>query len=263
MLAGAATTKEVGRAIVDHAMRALGAQAGVLRVPTDQGARLQCLAVGGTPSVFSRDQLPVEGTPQGQVFRTGAAMVLHQGDPVAERFGWLRSRDEDYKDIASVVMEPLSGNHSVLGVLAISFGSNHEFTDSERRFLKTMVGLSAQALERAQLLEQEQQARADAESARERLALLSEVTRLLNASLDPAVVLTQLMDLVVGKLADACAVLIPNDTGLVPLMVRGADLILGQATERVDRDPTIAYSSNSAAITAYRTGEPQMTDSDP
>ena len=95
-------------------------------------------------------------------------------------------------------------------MLVFAFVAQPEPSDPELRFLSTLAGLTAQALERAQLFEQERQALRDAESGRERLSLLSDVTKLLSSSLNPTTVIHRTMNLVVGRLADACVVEVPG-----------------------------------------------------
>ena len=95
-----------------------------------------------------------------------------------------------------------------------------EPSEPDLRFLSTLAGLTAQALERAQVFEHEREALRAAEAGRERLSLLSEVTRLLSSSLEPTTVIRRTMSLVEGRLADSCIVQVPGDSGLVRLDVR-------------------------------------------
>ena len=115
------------------------------------------------------------------------------------------------------------------GVLTLAFVASPEPSEPELRFLSTLAGLTAQALERAQLFEQERQALRDAESGRERLSLLSDVTKLLSSSLDPTTVMRRTMNLVVGRLSDACVVQVPGENGLQRLDVHGAEAFASPA----------------------------------
>ena len=125
----------------------------------------------------------------------------------------------------TVVTEPLKGSGGPLGVLALAFVARSEPSEPELRFLSTLAGLTAQALERAQLFEQEREALRKAEAGRERLALLSDVTKLFSSSLDPTTVIQRTMSLVVGRLSDACVVQVPGESGLQRLDVaRDGDL---------------------------------------
>ena len=60
------------------------------------------------------------------------------------------------------------------------------------------------------MFEHEREALRAAEAARERLSLLSEVTRLLSSSLEPTTVIRRTMSLVEGRLADSCIVQVPG-----------------------------------------------------
>jgi hypothetical protein len=129
----------------------------------------------------------------------------------------------------TIVTEALVGSAGPLGVLALAFVASPEPSEPELRFLSTLAGLTAQALERAQLFEQERQARRDAESGRERLSLLSDVTKLLSSSLDPTTVMRRTMNLVVGRLSDACVVQVPGESGLQRLDVQGSETFTSPA----------------------------------
>ena len=120
----------------------------------------------------------------------------------------------------TIVSEPLIGSVGPLGVLSLAFVGQPEPNEPDLRFLSTLAGLTAQALERAQVFEHEREALRDAEAGRERLSLLSEVTRLLSSSLEPTIVIRRTMSLVEGRLADSCLVQVPGDSGLVRLDVR-------------------------------------------
>ncbi len=157
----------------------------------------------------------------------------------------------------TIVSEPLTGSVGQLGVLTLAFVAQAEPTEPELRFLSTLAGLTAQALERAQLFEQERQALRDGESGRERLSLLAEVTRLLSSSLDPTTVIQRTINLVVGRLADACVVQVPGESGLQQLDVPGT----GSGSEKARRlisDDDVPFDCDAPAAIAFRTGRSQL-----
>ena len=78
-------------------------------------------------------------------------------------------------------------------------------------------------LETRVLHRQERAARAAAEAAAARAALLAEASRVLGASLDSATALAQLARLVVPRLADACVVELAAGGGFVPAAAAHAD----------------------------------------
>ena len=61
----------------------------------------------------------------------------------------------------TIVSEPLIGSVGPLGVLSLAFVAAPEPSEPDLRFLSTLAGLTAQALERAQLFEHEREALRD------------------------------------------------------------------------------------------------------
>ncbi len=261
-LAAATTPVDVARAAIAGGRRALGAQSAACRVPVAGERSLQCLASSGHPSLLARGDVPVDFTPSGAAFFEGRTLTRSVGasqdlgdDLAAELVP--RVVAELHEPI-TIVAEPLLGSVGPLGVLVLVFVSPPELDESELRFLSTLAGLTAQALERAQLFEQERQALRDAESSRERLSLLSEVTTLLSSSLDPTMVMQRTMSLVVGRLADACMVQVPGENGLHRLDVQGADSLDDADVQRLIGAEEMAFDSDAPAAIAYRTGRAQL-----
>jgi GAF domain-containing protein len=259
-LAAATTPSEVARAAIAGGRRALGAQSAACRVPVAGERALACLASSGHPAVLSRRDVSVEHSPSGSSFVTGRTVVTTLGateEPGADMVSEIAAGVlVDLNEPITVVTEPLAGSVGSLGVLALAFVGRSELADTELRFLSTLAGLTAQALERAQLFEQERQALRDAETGRERLTLLSEVTKLLSSSLDPTTVMERTMKLVVGRLADACVVQVPGENGLQRLNVAGGDSTTGQP---LIEDGDIPYESDAPAAIAYRSGRAQLS----
>jgi GAF domain-containing protein len=164
----------------------------------------------------------------------------------------------ELREPVTIVTEALVGSAGPLGVLALAFVASPEPSEPELRFLSTLAGLTAQALERAQLFEQERQARRDAESGRERLSLLSDVTKLLSSSLNPTTVMRRTMNLVVGRLSDACVVQVPGESGLQRLDVQGSVTLTSPAARRLVGPDTVPFDSDAPAAVAYRTGRTQL-----
>jgi GAF domain-containing protein/anti-sigma regulatory factor (Ser/Thr protein kinase) len=157
----------------------------------------------------------------------------------------------------TIVSEPLIGSAGPLGVLSLAFVAQPEPSEPDLRFLSTLAGLTAQALERAQVFEHERDALRDAEAGRERLSLLSEVTRLLSSSLEPTTVIRRTMSLVEGRLADSCSVQVPGESGLVRLDVRESGPASSARTGK-RADDVLPFSSDAPAAVAFRTGRTQL-----
>ena len=266
-LAAATTPGEVARAAIAGGRRAIGAQAAACRVPLAGGRALMCLASSGHPSLFSRGDVKVSGTPVGTAFSSGRRVIdtLGAGDiPAADISSELVPRVlEELHQPVTVVSEPLIGSVGTLGVLTFGFVAAPEPTEVELRFLATMAGLTAQALERAQLFEQEREALRDAESGRDRLSLLSEVTRLLSSSLDPTAMIQQTMTLVVSRVADACVVQVPGENGLARLDARGNGPFASDAALAAIGPDTVPFDSDMPAAVAFRTGRMQLSVTPP
>ncbi len=260
-LAAATTPGDVAHAAIAGGRRALGAQSAVVRVPAAGERGLACLASSGHPALLSRSTVPLEGSHTGACFthnRTGVASIDAE-DGVREDVAVeivARVLRELPKPV-TIVSEPLMGSVGPLGVLSLAFVAQSEPSEPDLRFLSTLAGLTAQALERAQVFEHERDALRDAESGRERLSLLSEVTRLLSSSLEPTTVIQRTMSLVEGRLADSCSVQVPGESGLVRLDVpESATASSARAGQRVY--DVLPYDSDAPAAVAFRTGRTQL-----
>ena len=258
-LAAATTPGDVAHAAISGARRALGAQSAVVRIP-DQGAQaLFCLASSGHPSLLSSGMVPLEEGHSGACFTHGGTVVatIESGDDVGEDFEHelVPHVLAEVDGPVTVVSESLVGSVGALGVLSLAFVGQPEPSEPDRRFLATLAGLTAQALERAQVFEHEREALRTAEAARERLSLLSEVTRLLSSSLEPTTVIRRTMTLVEGRLADACVVQVPGGNGLVRLDVRGPRV---QAEPHDGGTEEVRFDSDAPAAVAFRTGRTQL-----
>ena len=118
--------------------------------------------------------------------------------------------------------------------------------------------------ERARHLQAEQQARAAAEKAQQRLALLAEATSVLAATLDVDESLSRLADLVVPQMADWCMVEIVEREGQVR-RVAGAhvDPARGALLRRAEQLQPDARTDASPFARVVRTGTPLLLHSGP
>jgi GAF domain-containing protein/anti-sigma regulatory factor (Ser/Thr protein kinase) len=261
-LAAATTPADVARAAIAGGRRALGAHSAACRVPATGGRTLMCLASSGHPALLARRDVPVEGSPSGWAFTLERTQLSSYGvgEPIAgdTAHELLPRAVEELGRPVTIVTEPLLGSVGALGVLTFVFVAQPELSPTELRFLSTLAGLTAQALERAQLFEQERQALRDAEAGRDRLSLLSEVTRLLSSSLDPTTVMQRTMTLVAGRLADACVVQVPGENGLQRLDVRGVGPFASVEAQHLICPPETPFGCDAPAAIAYRTGRAQL-----
>ncbi|HEV7887878.1 MAG TPA: SpoIIE family protein phosphatase, partial [Acidimicrobiales bacterium] len=131
-----------------------------------------------------------------------------------------------------------------------------------------MIGVSADITARAEaeytqavLFAAEQEARAEAEAARDRLAFLAEASEVLSSSLDYRATLSQVAHLAVSRLADWCSVDVVEEEGdafttVVVAHVDPAKVAMAQNfRDRYPPDP----DSDQGVAGVIRSGEPQMT----
>jgi GAF domain-containing protein/anti-sigma regulatory factor (Ser/Thr protein kinase) len=262
-LAAATTPGDVAHAAIAGGRRALGAQSAVVRVPAVGERGLACLASSGHPALLSRSMVPLEGSHAGACFtngRTGVAGIPAENEVREDvTFEIVARVLRELPKPVTIVSEPLIGSAGPLGVLSLAFVAQLEPSEPDLRFLSTLAGLTAQALERAQVFEHEREALRDAEAGRDRLSLLSEVTRLLSSSLEPTIVIQRTMNLVEGRLADSCSVQVPGETGLVRLDVRdpsrASSALAGTGKSGYD---VLPFDSDAPAAVAFRTGRTQL-----
>jgi GAF domain-containing protein len=261
-LAAATTSDDVAREAIAGGRRALGAQSAACRVLVPGERALSCLAASGNPALLSQGPVPLEHTPSGSTFTSGRTIVTTLSAPVDVDAPMSPEVVPEAMvalgEPVTIVTEALVGSAGPLGVLALALVASPEPSEPELRFLSTLAGLTAQALERAQLFEQERQARRDAESGRERLSLLSDVTKLLSSSLNPTTVMRRTMNLVVGRLSDACVVHVPGESGLQRLDVQGSGAFTSPAAQRLIGPDTVSFDADAPAAVAYRTGRTQL-----
>ena len=260
-LAAATTPGDVAHAAIAGGRRALGAQSAVVRVPVAGERGLACLASSGHPALLSRSMVPLEGSQAGLCFthsRTGVAGIAGEDDVREDVAVEIVARVlRELPKPVTIVSEPLIGSAGPLGVLSLAFVAQPELSEPDLRFLSTLAGLTAQALERAQVFEHEREALRDAEAGRERLSLLSEVTRLLSSSLEPTTVIRRTMRLVEGRLADSCSVQVPRESGLVRLDVREPRPASSTRAGKDGQD-VLPFDSDAPAAVAFRTGRTQL-----
>ena len=259
-LAAATTPGDVAHAAIAGGRRALGAQSAVVRVPVTGERSLWCVASSGHPALLARGMVPVDEGNAGICFsraRTVVGTIESVENLDTELAAEVVPRVvAEMAEPITVVSEPLVGSVGQLGVLTLAFVNHPELSEPDLRFLSTLAGLTAQALERAQVFEHEREALRAAEAGRERLSLLSEVTRLLSSSLEPTTVIRRTMSLVEGRLADSCVVQVPGDLGLARLDVqesRGSE-----ADSPGSEFEGVAFDSPAPAAVAYRTGRTQL-----
>ena len=199
-LSRAHTSMQVAGVILSEGLRAVGAGVGRLFLADDTGAEL-CLIPSpqaSNASLPSSRRIPVSAElPIAEAFRAGQGLYLTLAEGSSPKpYGLPRGR---YKAVAVV---PLRVDPHCLGMLSLGFTEPRAFPDDERAFIQAIAQQTAQACDRARLLEAEQRARLEAEARQQRADFLSEASAILVSSLDFTTALTRIAHLVVPRFAD-------------------------------------------------------------
>ncbi len=179
---------EVARVIVEQAVAALGAQAGVLAVRADDDETLEIGHAMGYPRAVLApwNSIPLsDRTPLGVATLTGVPVVVSSVPERDARFPMLAAAASSFP--ASITV-PLPLGDRMLGALGLSFAEERPIAAHDTAFLLALGRLCAHALHRASAFESEQLARASAEAAAERTAQLQSVTAALSQALTTAAI---------------------------------------------------------------------------
>jgi signal transduction histidine kinase/HAMP domain-containing protein len=175
-LSGALTRDEVARVILTEGIAMLGAVAGTVVVVNEDGTVLELLDAVGYPAdvvgQWQRFALTAP-TPLSRAVQTGRPVLLESRMAGVGDYPALTAMEQVFGD-GAIAAFPLLVHNQVIGGLGLSFQKPRSFTPGEVALVTSLVQQCAQALDRAQLYQSEQQARADAQEAvRARDAFLS------------------------------------------------------------------------------------------
>ncbi len=182
-LAEALTPAAVAETVLRESLASLDASGGVVALLDGRVRQLEVIHTSGysAASVDAWKTLSIDArVPVSDAARECRMIVVTSPQDLADRYPALVSVSQANGNGAWVAI-PLMIDARCSGVLAFSFGSARTFNEADQAFLLNLARLCAQALQRAQLFESEQNARADAEYANrakdEFLAVLSHELR--------------------------------------------------------------------------------------
>lgn len=210
----ASTATDVSDTCLEHALLAVGAEAGFVVLSRAEGVSVDLVSSRG----YSPDELAAWGR-YALDSDVPFARAIASGEPV-----WAVSA-EDMADFAlgekavdvGWVSLPLRTGAGVRGALHLSFRTPREPTEAERRWLQAVVSQCALALERSRLFDAEQLLRRRSER-------LHGITAALSNSLTRADVASVVLDEVgaaVGADATALATVVEERQQVTPLAWRG------------------------------------------
>lgn len=217
-LSEAVTPTQVATVTIQHVLGATDAVAGALLLVS--GDHLEPLhgQDGGTVEPWSSFPLAID-VPVCVTARTGEPVFLGSIEERDERFPLMALFPTKHQALATV---PLALEGRTIGVMALSYATPRIFDADDRDFLLAVGQQCVQAFERARLYEAEQEARAAAEEAEDRLAVLDEAGTILAAALGYRERLGALARFTVPRLADACSIHVVSDDGTLRMVASAA-----------------------------------------
>lgn len=252
---------EVVAAVLEWGVAALGANAGLVALVTRDGQEIEIVGTNGYGShtMDKWERFSVDDPyPLSDVVRGGKSIYLGNRAEWDVKYSPLKGEVENAFQ-ASVSL-PLAARQRVFGAMQFSFATTRDFTESDQAFLNELCRQCALALERALLLEDLEQARANAEVSQTRQEFLSRASVLLAESLDYQTTLDAICHLAVPNLCDWAAVQMVNPNNengvLLNLAIAHADPAeIEWVREAQRRYPPDMSRTDSPAVRAITTGE--------
>jgi PAS domain S-box-containing protein len=155
-LSQALTPTQVAEIVLTQGLSTIGINTGLIALLTNEGAEFELVAaIGYSAETIARVRRELANSGQTEL-------------------GLYPALIEENSHAAWVIL-PLVVENRPIGDLSFSFPEDHQISPEEREFSLTLARQCAQALDRTQLYEAEQKARAEAEAAQESIALLAEI----------------------------------------------------------------------------------------
>ncbi|MEY2478358.1 MAG: hypothetical protein QOG87_3673 [Actinomycetota bacterium] len=173
-LASAVSAEDVAAAVLQEGVAALGASGGGVILATGANRLSVPGTVGYDEPVVTRlrEEHPDADLPAAHALRTGEAVWLETVEERDARFPALAGLEPGTVAMCAI---PLITSDGVLGALRFSFTERTLFDDDEQRFVLALAAEAAEALQRANLLHLEREARRRLEHERASLEKLAAV----------------------------------------------------------------------------------------
>ena len=259
-LAGTRTVDDVAAVVVAQAVAATEATTGMLALLDAGGEAVTIVRQTGLGPVFPADYQRFPLTAPGTTAR-----CLRTGEPqwIESREALIAEHPEIARHVADLPMEavaavPLLADDAVVGAMAFTFAEPREFPVIERELFLAVGRQTAQAIERARLIDAERNARAQAEAAERRLTFLAEASARLAGSLDVEATLGTIAELAVPALADWCFVEVLEEGRVRPMAIAHVrPEMVRLVRESLARNP-IDLNASFGTGKVLRTGEPEL-----
>jgi len=175
-LSAALTPTQVADVMVQQAISALGACRGVVTLLTESQTELEIVRSLGYPQeiVESWQKFPLTTlVPLATAVRTQTPIFLESLDGLEKDYPQLVTV-KPFVSSGALAVIPLVLETGVLGSLGLGFTEARKFSQEDSEFMLALACQCAQAIQRAQLYNAEQQARAAAEANEQRFRFLAE-----------------------------------------------------------------------------------------
>jgi PAS domain S-box-containing protein len=259
-LSEALAPAEVAGIVVGRGLAAMGGRAGLMAVPSADGASLEIVHAVGYPPEFLEQwrTFPLDAAyPLADAVRSGEPVFLESLEDRTRRYPMFSSRPDEVDHAVACV--PMIVDGRPVGGLTFSFGRPRSFDADDRVFLSALARQGAQALERARLYGAERTARDESERARDQLAFLAEASRALSASLDYEKTLAKVARLAVPRLADWCGIdMLDEAGGIKQLAVAHVDPAKVKLARRLRRRQPVRPDAPTGVAAVIRTGRPEL-----
>jgi PAS domain S-box-containing protein len=256
-LSKAATPSEVTRVIIDQGVAAMEARSGVIALVDDEGHSLELADMAGYPGnlVDRWQRMPLDAnTPIARAVRERELVLVETADELRDQYGGLEPTRSYHRSFAAI---PLITEDRALGALELSFEEEIDFSRVQRAFMLSLGQQCAQALHRARLYEAAQEAHADAELARERIAFLARAGEVLGSSLDYHETLARVARLAVPRVGDWCVIETDEDAGN-PLTIAHTNESKVELARELRRRYPPRPDATTGTSNVLRTGEPEL-----
>ncbi|THF70785.1 GAF domain-containing protein [Deinococcus sp. Arct2-2] len=207
-LAATRTPAEVFNIVLHPALQALSAVAGVVLLVNDTGDGLQVAATQGYAT--GKQTLWQNGSlndlaPTGDALRRREALYFEHQAALTAAYPDLNAPPVWVEVVATAVV-PMLLDDQALGVIVLVFTEPHDFTPEERRFLQTLAGQCALALDRLHLATQLRQQTRELQIRAETLTAFVALTEAVGTATDLDVLIlraTQVIQAVLPELSVA------------------------------------------------------------
>lgn len=262
-LSRAVALEDVVAVVLGTAVHELGGQTGSLCLR--EGDDLVIAHAVGYPHDVTEHwgRFPISADlPASEAVRTGRAVFISSPEERDHRYPVFASTPL-VPDLAYAIV-PLA-DHDPMGCLVVGFPEPREFSAQDEDLFFLLASRCGAALERAELFEEREHARAAAEASRAAVAFLAEATALLASSLDYERTLTQLAQLAVPRLADWCGIYLTREGDQIePVAITHANperaRLVRELLERFPIRTSDAIGIGSVIRTGHPQSYPEITD---